>query len=75
MRVGLVLLFSFLAMLGFGQGPAMDMVRPIDAVDSVFIEELTWMEVRDAIHQGKSTALVATGGDRAERALFGDGQA
>ena len=62
MRVWLVLLFSFLAMPGFGQGPAMDMVRPIDAVDSVFIEELTWMEVRDAIHQGKSTALVATGG-------------
>ncbi len=62
MRDWLVLLFSFLAMPGFGQGPAMDMVRPIDAVDSVFIEELTWMEVRDAIHQGKSTALVATGG-------------
>ena len=62
MRDWLVLLFSFLAMSGFGQGPAMDMVRPIDAVDSVFIEELTWMEVRDAIHQGKSTALVATGG-------------
>ena len=36
--------------------------RPIAAHDSVFIEELTWMEVRDAIKAGKTTALVATGG-------------
>jgi creatinine amidohydrolase/Fe(II)-dependent formamide hydrolase-like protein len=31
-------------------------------VDSVFIEDLTWMEVRDALKAGKDTALVATGG-------------
>ena len=36
--------------------------RPIDAVDSVFVDELTWMEVRDAIRGGKKTAIVATGG-------------
>jgi creatinine amidohydrolase/Fe(II)-dependent formamide hydrolase-like protein len=36
--------------------------RPIAAVDSVFIEELTWMEVRDALKAGKDMALVATGG-------------
>lgn len=36
--------------------------RPIDAIDSVFIEELTWMEVRDAMRAGKDTVLVATGG-------------
>jgi len=36
--------------------------RPIEAVDSIFMEELTWMEVRDAIRAGKSTAIVATGG-------------
>jgi creatinine amidohydrolase/Fe(II)-dependent formamide hydrolase-like protein len=36
--------------------------RPIEALDSVFIEELTWMEVRDAIKAGKTTAVVATGG-------------
>ena len=36
--------------------------RPIEAVDSVFIEELTWMEVRDAMRAGKTTVLVATGG-------------
>lgn len=38
------------------------MPRPIDAVDSVFIEELTWLEVRDALKAGKTTAIVATGG-------------
>lgn len=36
--------------------------RPIEAVDSVFIEELTWMEVRDALRDGHDTVLVATGG-------------
>lgn len=36
--------------------------RPIEAVDSVFIEELTWMEVRDAMRAGKDTVIVATGG-------------
>jgi len=36
--------------------------RPIAAVDSVFIEDLTWMEVRDAMQAGKTTVIVATGG-------------
>lgn len=36
--------------------------RPIAAVDSVFIEDLTWMEVRDAMKAGKDMAIVATGG-------------
>ncbi len=36
--------------------------RPIEALDSVWIEELTWMEVRDAIKGGKTTAIVPTGG-------------
>jgi creatinine amidohydrolase/Fe(II)-dependent formamide hydrolase-like protein len=36
--------------------------RPIEAVDSVWIEELTWMEVRDALKGGKTTVLVPTGG-------------
>ena len=36
--------------------------RPIDALDSVWMEELTWMEVRDAIRDGKTTALILTGG-------------
>ena len=36
--------------------------RPIDAVDTVFIEDMTWMEVRDAMKDGKKTVIVATGG-------------
>lgn len=36
--------------------------RPIDAVDSVFIEELTWMEIRDAMQAGKTTVIIPTGG-------------
>jgi creatinine amidohydrolase/Fe(II)-dependent formamide hydrolase-like protein len=42
--------------------PDPNMPRPIDAYDSVFIEELTWLEVRDAIKAGKDTIIVATGG-------------
>ncbi len=36
--------------------------RPIDAMNSVWIEELTWMEVRDALRAGNTTALIVTGG-------------
>ena len=35
---------------------------PIEALNSVWIEELTWMEVRDAIVAGKTTAIISTGG-------------
>ena len=30
--------------------------------DSVFIEQLTWMEVRDAMKAGKTTVIIPTGG-------------
>jgi creatinine amidohydrolase/Fe(II)-dependent formamide hydrolase-like protein len=36
--------------------------RPIEAADTVFIEDMTWMEVRDAMNSGKDTVIVATGG-------------
>ncbi len=36
--------------------------RPIDAFDTVFIEHMTWMEVRDALKSGKTTVIVSTGG-------------
>jgi len=42
--------------------PDPESLRPIDALDSVWIEELTWMEVRDALRAGKTTALIVTGG-------------
>jgi creatinine amidohydrolase len=38
------------------------MARPIDAIDTVWIEEMTWLEVRDAIKAGKTTVIVPTGG-------------
>jgi creatinine amidohydrolase/Fe(II)-dependent formamide hydrolase-like protein len=37
-------------------------VRPIDMLDSVWIEELSWMEVRDHLIAGKTTVLLGTGG-------------
>lgn|SRR5574341_13871 len=36
--------------------------RPIDAVNSVWLEELTWMEIRDAIAAGKTAVIIPTGG-------------
>ncbi|HWI16518.1 MAG TPA: creatininase family protein [Vicinamibacterales bacterium] len=39
-----------------------DMPRPIDMADTVWIEDLTMLEVRDQIKAGKTTALVLTGG-------------
>jgi creatinine amidohydrolase len=44
-------------------GPdSFDAPRPIAAVDAVFVEDLTWMEVRDAMRAGKTMVLVASGG-------------
>jgi creatinine amidohydrolase/Fe(II)-dependent formamide hydrolase-like protein len=64
MRFALPLAFVLLSGELFAQAgsPAPDEPRPIDAVDTVFIEDLTWMEVRDAIKAGKTSVLVATGG-------------
>jgi len=42
--------------------PDPNMPRPIEAYDSVFLEELTWTEVRDAIRGGKTTIILPTGG-------------
>lgn len=69
-NLGLALLLTIIAgPLAFSQPPKPDPVkpdfnspRPIEAVDSVFIEDLTWMEVRDAMRAGKQTVIVATGG-------------
>ena len=40
----------------------LDAPRPIDGINTVFMEEMTWMEVRDAIADGTTTVVVATGG-------------
>lgn len=38
------------------------MERPIAALNSVWLEELTWIEVRDALTEGKKTVTIPTGG-------------
>lgn len=42
--------------------PNADAPRPIAARENMWIEQLTWMEVRDAIRAGKTTAIIPTGG-------------
>src|SRR6266498_5155703 len=41
---------------------SLDAPRPIEAGASLWTEELTWMEVRDAVKAGKTTVIVGTGG-------------
>lgn len=36
--------------------------RPMAGIGSVWLEELTWMEIRDAIAGGTTTVIVSTGG-------------
>lgn len=42
--------------------PDPESARPIPAKETLFMEEMTWMEVRDAMRAGKTTAIIATGG-------------
>jgi creatinine amidohydrolase len=54
-------LFTFAALLclvaaAFTQAPSLP--QP----DSVFLEELTWIEVKDALASGKTTVIIPTGG-------------
>ncbi len=37
-------------------------ISPSQAPDTVFIDELTWEETRDAINAGKTTVIIPTGG-------------
>ena len=64
-----VVAFSIVAIVGSTFSALPDPVspdpetpRPIEAVDTVFIEDMTWMEVRDSMRSGKDTVIVATGG-------------
>ena len=40
----------------------MDTPNPLPAPNTVWIEEMTWMDVRDALESGVTTALITTGG-------------
>lgn len=39
-----------------------DTPNPLPAANTVWIEEMTWMDVRDALKAGKSTVIIPTGG-------------
>lgn len=39
-----------------------DAVNPLPASTSIWMEEMTWMDIRDAIKNGKTTVIVTTGG-------------
>jgi creatinine amidohydrolase/Fe(II)-dependent formamide hydrolase-like protein len=45
-----------IALAGWTQAPS------VPQPDSVFLEDLTWMEARDAIKAGKTTIIIPTGG-------------
>lgn len=58
-------LLFFVAILNCANGqiePDLNMPRVLDAYNTVFIEDLTWLEVRDAIRAGKTSVIIATGG-------------
>jgi len=59
MRLAVALVFVALICLvpaGLAQAPS------VPQPNSVFLEDLTWMEVRDAIAAGKTTVIIPTGG-------------
>jgi creatinine amidohydrolase/Fe(II)-dependent formamide hydrolase-like protein len=39
-----------------------DAPNPLPAATTVWLEEMTWMDVRDALKAGKTTAIITTGG-------------
>jgi creatinine amidohydrolase len=39
-----------------------DTPNPLPAPDTVWLEEMTWMDVRDAMAAGKKTVIISTGG-------------
>jgi creatinine amidohydrolase len=39
-----------------------DTPNPLPKVNTVWIEEMTWMDVRDAMNEGKTTVIISTGG-------------
>jgi len=40
----------------------LDTPNPLPQVDTVWLEEMTWMDVRDALAAGKKTMIIPTGG-------------
>jgi creatinine amidohydrolase/Fe(II)-dependent formamide hydrolase-like protein len=60
--LALISLFVPTIVLAQATTPDRETPRVLDAYDTVFLEEMTWLEVRDAIRAGKTTAIIPTGG-------------
>ncbi len=64
--IRMVAIFAAVLTAAFGQrAPRQDMAtiaRPIDMHDTVWIEDMTQLEIRDSLKAGKTTALVFAGG-------------
>jgi hypothetical protein len=59
------IVIACLSVTGTGRAQApvqLDAPRPIEAGDSLWTEELTWMEVRDAVAAGNTRVIIGTGG-------------
>src|SRR4051812_6805381 len=50
--------------------PAMNRPRPIATRDDVWMENLTWMEVRDAIQSGKKTIAIIPAGSQEQNGPY-----
>ena len=61
------LLVTALSATLFAQNPQLTAPRPIDAGQSLWSEELTWMEVRDLVKAG---ALIVAEIERLDRAVI-----
>jgi creatinine amidohydrolase len=62
MMPGPVLVVALTSTLFAQASPQINMARPIDAGQSLWAEELTWMEIRDLVKAGTTTIIIGTGG-------------
>lgn len=60
--LGLLLLVAVQLANAQASTPDPETPRVLDAHDTVYLEEMTWLEVRDALRAGKTTAIIPTGG-------------
>lgn len=54
--------------------PDPEMKIPIEKSKSLFTEELTWLEIRDALREGKTTIIIGTGGVEQNGAFLATGK-
>ena len=59
---GLVAIYAMSSSLSAQSIEDIDEPRPIEGSYTLFTDEMTWMEVRDAIREGMTTLIIATGG-------------